>query len=104
MGARRRTKIRWLAVHQALVLAGSGPRAWEEGASVDAPRHDPRLSVERPLRRLQQLALTAPGLVNVDSNPADGRRPGCEGRARAGDRLRGLWGQEQWQALRAIHV
>ena len=93
-----------LAVHQALVLAGSGPRAWEEGASVDAPRHDPRLSVERPLRRLQQLALTAPRLVNVDSNPADGRRPGCEGRARAGDRLRGLWGQEQWQALRAIHV
>ena len=92
MGARRRTKIRWLAVHQALVLAGSGPRAWEEGAScVDAPRHDPRLSVERPLRRLQQLPLTAPGLVNVDSNPADGRRPGGEGRARAGDRLRRLW-------------
>ena len=71
---------------------------------MDAPRHDPRLSLERPLRRLQQLALSASGLVDVDPDPADGRRPGGEGRARAGDRLRGVRGQEQWEALRAIHV
>ena len=89
-------------IYQAPVLAGPGPRALL--ASVDAPRHDPRLSVERPVRRLQQLALSTSGLVHVDTDPADGRRPGGEGRARAGDRLRGLRGQEQRETLRAVHL
>ena len=71
---------------------------------MDAPRHDPRLSLERPLRRLQQLALAAAGILDVDPDPADGRRPGGERRARAGDRLRRVRGQEQREALRAIHV
>ena len=74
------------------------------GSTVDAPRHDPRLSLERPLRRLQQLTLSASGLVDVNPDTADGRRPGGEGRARAGDRLRRVRGQEQREALRAIHV
>ena len=89
-------------IYQAPVLAGPGPRALV--ASVDAPRHDPRLSLERPVRRLQQLALSASGLFDVDPDPADGRRPGGERRARAGDRLRGVRGQEQWETLRAVHM